>query len=72
MFDRDIYYMPSVSSQPLRLTTTDGEQHVTNGVSDWTYEGTICFSLASDGLSKFCFEKDDGFSHYGLKQRRFS
>lgn len=41
MFDGDIYYKPSVTSQPLRLTTTDQEQRVLNGVSDWTYEGRI-------------------------------
>lgn len=39
MFDGDIYYKPSVTSKPLRLTTTDQEQHVVNGLSDWTYEG---------------------------------
>lgn len=39
VFDGDIYYKPSVPSAPLRLTTTDQEQNVVNGLSDWTYEG---------------------------------
>lgn len=42
VFNRDIYYMPSVTSKPLRLTNTDQERHVVNGLSDWTYEGGMC------------------------------
>lgn len=39
MFEGDIYYKSSVTSKALRLTTTDLEQNVVNGLSDWTYEG---------------------------------
>lgn len=39
MFRGDIYYMASIGSKPLRLTHTDPEPHVVNGLSDWTYEG---------------------------------
>uniref|UniRef100_A0A3Q3XAT7 Inactive dipeptidyl peptidase 10-like n=1 Tax=Mola mola TaxID=94237 RepID=A0A3Q3XAT7_MOLML len=38
VFDGDIYYKPSVASKPLRLTNADQQQHVVNGLSDWTYE----------------------------------
>lgn len=38
VLDGDIYYKPSVTGKPLRLTTTE-EQNVVNGLSDWTYEG---------------------------------
>lgn len=38
VFDGDIYYKPSVTGKPLRLTTTE-ELNVVNGLSDWTYEG---------------------------------
>lgn len=31
--------MPSVTGKALRLTSTDQERHVVNGLSDWTYEG---------------------------------
>lgn len=55
MFDGDIYYKPSVTSKPLRLTATDQEQHVVNGLSDWTYEGRTyssphedCFTLRTE------------------------
>lgn len=41
MFDGDIYYMQSVSSKALRLTSTDQERRVVNGLSDWTYEGGL-------------------------------
>ena len=41
VFDGDIYYKPSVTSKPLRLTTADQEQNVINGLTDWTYEGRI-------------------------------
>lgn len=39
VFNGDIYYMASVSSRPLRLTSSDQEGRVSNGLSDWTYEG---------------------------------
>lgn len=42
VFNGDIYYMASVSSEPLRLTSSDPERRVVNGLSDWTYEGGVC------------------------------
>lgn len=45
MFDGDIYYMQSVTSKALRLTSTDQERRVVNGLSDWTYEGGDAFGL---------------------------
>ncbi len=45
MFDGEIYYKPSVTSEPVHLTTTDQEQNVVNGLSDWTYEGKTCSSF---------------------------
>lgn len=39
VFDGDIYYKPSVTSNALRLTSTNQEQNVVNGLSDWIYEG---------------------------------
>uniref|UniRef100_A0A3P8UB18 Inactive dipeptidyl peptidase 10-like n=1 Tax=Amphiprion percula TaxID=161767 RepID=A0A3P8UB18_AMPPE len=41
VFDGDIYYKPSVTSKSLRLTSTDLEQNVMNGLSDWTYEEVL-------------------------------
>lgn len=41
VFDGDIYYQPSVTSKPLRLTINDPELNVMNGLSDWVYEGRI-------------------------------
>ncbi|KAG7221714.1 hypothetical protein INR49_000081 [Caranx melampygus] len=41
VFDGDIYYKPSVTSKPLRLTTTEPDQNVVNGLSDWTYEEEV-------------------------------
>uniref|UniRef100_A0A672JGJ9 Dipeptidyl-peptidase 6b n=1 Tax=Salarias fasciatus TaxID=181472 RepID=A0A672JGJ9_SALFA len=41
VFEGDIYYRPSVSSRPLRLTATEPEENVVNGLSDWTYEEEI-------------------------------
>lgn len=45
MFDGDIYYKPSVTGKPLRLTTTEPDQNVVNGLSDWTYEGRTSSSV---------------------------
>lgn len=50
MFNGDIYYMPSVTGKALRLTSTDQERHVVNGLSDWTYEGGDAF-----GFDQECF-----------------
>ncbi|KAM6925539.1 inactive dipeptidyl peptidase 10 [Xenentodon cancila] len=47
VFDGDIYYKPSVTSTPLRLTSTDQQQHVTNGLSDWTYEEEVLLTYAA-------------------------
>lgn len=41
VFDGDIYYKPSVTSDSLRLTSTYEDQKVVNGLSDWTYEGRM-------------------------------
>uniref|UniRef100_A0AAZ1X9S9 Dipeptidyl-peptidase 6b n=1 Tax=Oreochromis aureus TaxID=47969 RepID=A0AAZ1X9S9_OREAU len=47
VFDGDIYYKPSVTSEPLRLTSTDQEQYVVNGLSDWTYEEEVLLQYAA-------------------------
>uniref|UniRef100_A0AAX7UGC7 Dipeptidyl-peptidase 6b n=1 Tax=Astatotilapia calliptera TaxID=8154 RepID=A0AAX7UGC7_ASTCA len=47
VFDGDIYYKPSVTSEPLRLTSTDQEQYVVNGLSDWTYEEEVLLQYAT-------------------------
>ncbi|XP_061591315.1 inactive dipeptidyl peptidase 10 isoform X2 [Cololabis saira] len=47
VFDGDIYYKPSVTSTPLRLTSTDQQQHVMNGLSDWTYEEEVLLTYAA-------------------------
>uniref|UniRef100_A0A3B4F0W2 Dipeptidyl-peptidase 6b n=1 Tax=Pundamilia nyererei TaxID=303518 RepID=A0A3B4F0W2_9CICH len=47
VFDGDIYYKPSVTSEPLRLTSTDPEQYVVNGLSDWTYEEEVLLQYAA-------------------------
>uniref|UniRef100_A0AAQ4QNA3 Dipeptidyl-peptidase 6b n=1 Tax=Gasterosteus aculeatus aculeatus TaxID=481459 RepID=A0AAQ4QNA3_GASAC len=41
VFDGDIYYRPNVNNKDLRLTTTDLEHNVVNGLSDWTYEEEV-------------------------------
>ncbi|XP_045912487.1 inactive dipeptidyl peptidase 10 isoform X1 [Micropterus dolomieu] len=47
VFDGDIYYKPSVTSKPLRLTTTDQEQNVVNGLSDWIYEEEVLLTYVA-------------------------
>ncbi|XP_032375937.1 inactive dipeptidyl peptidase 10 isoform X2 [Etheostoma spectabile] len=47
VFEGDIYYKPSVTSKALRLTTTDLEQNVVNGLSDWTYEEEVLLSYVA-------------------------
>uniref|UniRef100_A0A673CT00 Cytochrome c domain-containing protein n=1 Tax=Sphaeramia orbicularis TaxID=375764 RepID=A0A673CT00_9TELE len=47
VFDGDIYYKPSVTSKPLRLTSTDQEQNVVNGLSDWTYEEEVLLTYVA-------------------------
>ncbi|KAI9540505.1 hypothetical protein NQZ68_039868 [Dissostichus eleginoides] len=47
VFDGDIYYQPSVSSRALRLTDSDPEQNLQNGLSDWTYEEEVLLSYAA-------------------------
>ncbi|XP_034733366.1 inactive dipeptidyl peptidase 10 isoform X2 [Etheostoma cragini] len=47
VFEGDIYYKPSVSSKALRLTTTDLEQNVVNGLSDWTYEEEVLLTYVA-------------------------
>ncbi|KAM8864039.1 inactive dipeptidyl peptidase 10 isoform 1-T1 [Spinachia spinachia] len=54
VFDGDIYYRPSVNSKDLRLTTTDLEQDVVNGLSDWTYEEEVLLTYVAHWWS------DDG------------
>ncbi|XP_036961369.1 inactive dipeptidyl peptidase 10 isoform X1 [Acanthopagrus latus] len=46
VFDGDIYYKPSVTGKPLRLTTTE-EQNVVNGLSDWTYEEEVLLTYVA-------------------------
>uniref|UniRef100_A0A3B3DWN8 Inactive dipeptidyl peptidase 10-like n=1 Tax=Oryzias melastigma TaxID=30732 RepID=A0A3B3DWN8_ORYME len=41
VFDGNIYYKPNVSSKPLRLTSTDKQQSIVHGLSDWTYEEVL-------------------------------
>uniref|UniRef100_A0AAQ6IT43 Dipeptidyl-peptidase 6b n=1 Tax=Anabas testudineus TaxID=64144 RepID=A0AAQ6IT43_ANATE len=47
VFNGDIYYKPSVTSKSLRLTTTDQEQNVMNGLSDWTYEEEVLLTYVA-------------------------
>ncbi|KAF0035865.1 hypothetical protein F2P81_011177 [Scophthalmus maximus] len=47
VFDGDIYYKPSVTGKPLRLTTTERGQRVANGISDWTYEEEVLLSYVA-------------------------
>uniref|UniRef100_A0A665W652 Dipeptidyl-peptidase 6b n=1 Tax=Echeneis naucrates TaxID=173247 RepID=A0A665W652_ECHNA len=47
VFDGDIYYKPSVTSKALRLTITEQEQNVLNGLSDWTYEEEVLLTYAA-------------------------
>ncbi|KAK5864213.1 hypothetical protein PBY51_001173 [Eleginops maclovinus] len=47
VFDGDIYYQPSVSSRALRLTDSEPEQNLRNGLSDWTYEEEVLLSYAA-------------------------
>uniref|UniRef100_A0A671VCZ5 Inactive dipeptidyl peptidase 10-like n=1 Tax=Sparus aurata TaxID=8175 RepID=A0A671VCZ5_SPAAU len=46
VFDGDIYYKPSVTGKPLRLTTTE-ELNVVNGLSDWTYEEEVLLTYVA-------------------------
>uniref|UniRef100_H2ML62 Inactive dipeptidyl peptidase 10-like n=1 Tax=Oryzias latipes TaxID=8090 RepID=H2ML62_ORYLA len=41
VFDGNIYYKPNVTSKPLRLTSTDKQLNIVNGLSDWTYEEVL-------------------------------
>ncbi|TNN57217.1 Inactive dipeptidyl peptidase 10 [Liparis tanakae] len=45
--DGDIYYQPGVSSGALRLTTAGRQQHVVNGLSDWTYEEEVLLTYVA-------------------------
>ncbi|XP_073326603.1 inactive dipeptidyl peptidase 10 [Pagrus major] len=47
VFDGDIYYKPSVTGKPLRLTTTEQEQNVVNGLSDWIYEEEVLLTYVA-------------------------
>ncbi|XP_037540604.1 inactive dipeptidyl peptidase 10 [Nematolebias whitei] len=47
VFDGDIYYKPSVMSKALRLTSTNQEQNVVNGLSDWIYEEEVLLTYAA-------------------------
>lgn len=63
MFDGDIYYVPSASAKPLRLTHTEQERHVVNGLSDWTYEGGMRSAFPRNHSS--VGDVDFPFSHRG-------
>ncbi|XP_072305336.1 inactive dipeptidyl peptidase 10 [Eucyclogobius newberryi] len=52
VFEGDIYYKASVTSRPLRLTVTDREDRVINGLSDWTYEEEILLTYAAHWWSE--------------------
>ena len=39
VFENDIYYLPKVTGDAIRLTYTGSEHTVFNGVPDWVYEG---------------------------------
>ncbi|KAM9830557.1 inactive dipeptidyl peptidase 10 isoform 2-T2 [Syngnathus typhle] len=47
VFDGDIYYKPSVTSQALPLTSTGDRHSVVNGLSDWTYEEEVLLSYVA-------------------------
>ncbi|XP_071388393.1 inactive dipeptidyl peptidase 10 [Centroberyx affinis] len=47
VFDGDIYYKPGVTSKALRLTSSDQEPQVINGLSDWTYEEEVLLTYAA-------------------------
>ncbi|XP_029689480.1 inactive dipeptidyl peptidase 10 isoform X2 [Takifugu rubripes] len=47
VFNGDIYYMQSVTSKALRLTSTDQEPRVVNGLSDWTYEEEVLLTYVA-------------------------
>ncbi|XP_049610417.1 inactive dipeptidyl peptidase 10 isoform X2 [Syngnathus scovelli] len=47
VFDGDIYYKPSVTSQALRLTSTGDRHSMVNGLSDWTYEEEVLLSYVA-------------------------
>ncbi|XP_053705212.1 inactive dipeptidyl peptidase 10 isoform X1 [Synchiropus splendidus] len=44
VFQGDIYYKPSVTSDTLRLTVSGQERNVQNGISDWIYEEEVLLS----------------------------
>ncbi|XP_055021911.1 inactive dipeptidyl peptidase 10 [Boleophthalmus pectinirostris] len=52
VFEGDIYYKQSVTARALRLTTTEPEEHVVNGLSDWTYEEEILLTYAAHWWSE--------------------
>uniref|UniRef100_A0A1A8KGB0 Dipeptidyl-peptidase 10 (Non-functional) n=1 Tax=Nothobranchius kuhntae TaxID=321403 RepID=A0A1A8KGB0_NOTKU len=47
VFDGEIYYKPGVMSKPLRLTSTDRDQKMVNGLSDWIYEEEVLLTYAA-------------------------
>ncbi|XP_037121626.1 inactive dipeptidyl peptidase 10 isoform X1 [Syngnathus acus] len=47
VFDGDIYYKPSVTSQALPLTSTGDRHSMVNGLSDWTYEEEVLLSYVA-------------------------
>uniref|UniRef100_A0AAV2LZL1 Inactive dipeptidyl peptidase 10-like n=1 Tax=Knipowitschia caucasica TaxID=637954 RepID=A0AAV2LZL1_KNICA len=52
VFERDIYYKQSVTARPLRLTTTEREERLINGLSDWTYEEEILLTYVAHWWSE--------------------
>lgn len=52
VFEGDIYYKQSVTAKPLRLTTTEQEERVINGLADWTYEEEILLSYTAHWWSE--------------------
>ncbi|XP_023812591.2 inactive dipeptidyl peptidase 10 [Oryzias latipes] len=51
VFDGNIYYKPNVTSKPLRLTSTDKQLNIVNGLSDWTYEEEVLLTYPANWWS---------------------
>uniref|UniRef100_A0A3B4BGE4 Dipeptidyl-peptidase 6b n=1 Tax=Periophthalmus magnuspinnatus TaxID=409849 RepID=A0A3B4BGE4_9GOBI len=52
VFEGDIYYKQSATARALRLTATEPEERVVNGISDWTYEEEILLTYVAHWWSE--------------------
>ncbi|KAI4898677.1 hypothetical protein NFI96_018010 [Prochilodus magdalenae] len=52
VFENDIYYQAEVSSPAMRITTTEKEELVVNGLTDWIYEEEILQKYPAHWWSK--------------------